>query len=66
MSIFVYWKICNYLERLDLFARSPNRGAHLPLILKIASCTSKAEIRELLAMPIQEKFSDRFLEVNLI
>ena len=42
----------DYLERMDLFARSPNRGAHLPLILKIASCTSKAEIRELLTMPI--------------
>ncbi|MDI6791696.1 MAG: hypothetical protein QME81_02345 [bacterium] len=28
----------DYLERLDLFAGNPNRGAHLPLILLIASC----------------------------
>ena len=27
----------DYLERLDLFASSPNRSAHLPLILSIAS-----------------------------
>lgn len=38
----------DYLERLDLFAGSPNRGAHLPLILLIASCVSKADIRRLL------------------
>ncbi len=25
----------DYLERLDLFANSPNRSAHLPLILSI-------------------------------
>jgi len=41
----------DYLERLDLFAGSPNRGAHLPLILLIASCVSKADIRRLLVSP---------------
>jgi bifunctional DNA-binding transcriptional regulator/antitoxin component of YhaV-PrlF toxin-antitoxin module len=40
----------DYLERLDLFASSPNRGAHLPLILSVASCSSKAEIQELLSV----------------
>lgn len=39
----------DYLERLDLFAGSPNRGTHLPLILLIASCVSNADIRRLLA-----------------
>jgi len=43
----------DYLERLDLFASSPNRGAHLPLILSIASCASKADIRELLVAPLK-------------
>jgi len=43
----------DYLERLDLFALSPNRGAHLPLILSIASCASKADIRGLLAAPLK-------------
>jgi predicted RNase H-like HicB family nuclease len=43
----------DYLERLDLFASSPNRGAHLPLILSIASCASKADIRGLLAVPLK-------------
>ncbi|MDI6791698.1 MAG: hypothetical protein QME81_02355 [bacterium] len=41
----------DYLERLDLFAGSPNRGAHLPLILLIASCVSIADIRKLLVAP---------------
>ena len=31
----------DYLERLDLFASSPNRSAHLPLILSIASTESE-------------------------
>ncbi len=44
----------DYLERLDLFAGSPNRGAHLPLILSIASCASKADIQELLAAPLKQ------------
>ena len=43
----------DYLERLDLFASSPNRGAHLPLILSIASCASKADMRGLLATPLK-------------
>lgn len=43
----------DYLERLDLFAGSPNRGAHLPLILSIASCASKADIRRLLPAPLE-------------
>ncbi|MBU1487417.1 hypothetical protein KKH56_05145 [bacterium] len=41
----------DYLERLDLFAGSPNRGAHLPLILLVASCISRADIRRLLVVP---------------
>ena len=42
----------DYLERLDLFASSPNRGAHLPLILSVASCASKADIHGLFAKPL--------------
>ena len=48
----------DYLERLDLFASSPNRGAHLPLILSIASCTSKSDIQELLAAPLKRRLSN--------
>ena len=44
----------DYLERLDLFASSPNRGTHLPLILSIASCASKSGIRGLLEMPMKK------------
>jgi len=44
----------DYLERLDLFASSPNRGTHLPLILLIAGCASKADIRGLLSRPLNE------------
>lgn len=43
----------DYLERLDLFASSPNRRAHLPLILSIASCASKADMRGLLETPLK-------------
>jgi len=43
----------DYLERLDLFASSPNRGVHLPLILLIDSCASKADIRRLLVAPLK-------------
>ncbi len=41
----------DYLERLDLFASSPNRSTHLPWILLIARCTSPTDIRGLLATP---------------
>ena len=43
----------DYLERLDLFASSPNRGVHLPLILSIARCASKTDIRRLFAVPLK-------------
>ena len=43
----------DYLERLDLFASSPNRGAHFPLILSIAMCASKSDIRRLLTAPLK-------------
>ena len=38
----------DYLDRLNIFVRSPNRGSHLPFILLIASCVSKEDILELL------------------
>jgi len=38
----------DYLDRLDIFVRSPNRGSHLPFILLISSCASKEDILELL------------------
>jgi predicted RNase H-like HicB family nuclease len=40
----------DYLERLDLFAKSPNRNSHLPFILLIASCISKEDIMGLLTV----------------
>ena len=40
----------DYLDRLDIFVKSPNRSSHLPYILLIASCASKEDILELLNM----------------
>jgi predicted RNase H-like HicB family nuclease len=36
----------DYLDRLDIFVKSPNRSSHLTLILLIASCASKEDILE--------------------
>ncbi|MBI1925026.1 hypothetical protein HYR99_12360 [Candidatus Poribacteria bacterium] len=38
----------DYLERLSLFASSPNRSSHFPWIVSIARCTSKVDIKQLL------------------
>ena len=45
----------DYLERLSLFASSPNRSTHFSWILSIARCTSKADIRQLLARSQKER-----------
>jgi len=37
----------DYLDRLDIFVKSPNRGSHLTYILLIASCTSKEDMLKL-------------------
>jgi predicted RNase H-like HicB family nuclease len=41
----------DYLERLSVFASSPNRSVHFPLVLIIARCTSSDDIKQLLTAP---------------
>jgi hypothetical protein len=40
----------DFMENRELYLRSANRAAHLPLVLEILSCTGRDELREVLGL----------------